>query len=168
MRPLLVLLCLTILGPRLLAQEQERKLIDRLLRPDLSLSNPAQDKKFSGTDATPVHREFVAKPFYTGGEYSAQHYTGLIDFLAKKFGTRAFAEAKGTQPSAAPEGAKPKFRTGESSLVRTSAEARKSARVREYADERPFRGRGTRQEILDQQSHPLTIDEVRELLNKDR
>ncbi len=168
MRPLLVLLCLTILGPPLLAQEQERKLVDRLLRPDLSLSNPAQNKRFSGTDATPVHREFLAKPFYAGREYSAQRYSGLIDFLAKKFGTRSFAETTPAHVTAAPNDAKPMFRIGQSPAVRTSADENKSAPVREYADERPFRGKGTRQEILDQQSHPLTIEEVRELLNKDR
>ena len=40
--------------------------------------------------------------------------------------------------------------------------------MRDYADNRPFLGEGTRQEILSQEDKPLTIDEVRELLNKSR
>jgi hypothetical protein len=52
--------------------------------------------------------------------------------------------------------------------VRSSSDATKIAQVREYADQRPFRGKGTRQKILSQQDKPLTIDEVRELLNRSK
>ena len=38
----------------------------------------------------------------------------------------------------------------------------------EYADQRPFLGRERGRTMLNQENKPLTIDEVRELLNKNK
>jgi hypothetical protein len=167
-RSLLLLFCLIVLAGPLRAQEQEGKLVDRLLKPDLSLANSAQDKKFSGTDATSANKEFVATSFHSGKERSAKPFAGIRDFFAKAFGTRKFsrAEAAANTKASADAARVGVFETKPSSLTRPAPEAKKSARTRVYADQRPFRGKGTRQEILNQQGHPLTIDEVRELLNK--
>ena len=167
MRSFLFLLCLTILAGPLRAQEQERKLIDRILKPDLSLANCAQEKKFSGTDATAANKEFVTRSFYSGKEHTAKPFRGLRNFFARTFGTKKFARAEaaanaGTNANALSAA----FETKPSSLIRSSAQAKKSAGTRQYADQRPFLGKGTRQEILSQQDRPLTIEEVRELLNK--
>jgi len=154
-------------GP-LQAQEQERKLIDRILKPNVTLASSAQNKKFSGTDATPASKEFVAHSFYSGKEQAAKPFAGLKNFFARAFGTRKFSRAGTAANARASAGAAYAnvYETKPSSLIRASVEAKKSARTRQYADQRPFRGKGTRQEILSQQDRPLTIDEVRELLNK--
>jgi hypothetical protein len=167
-RGFLLLFCLTIVARPLAAQQQERKLVDRLLKPDLSLSNPAQNKKFAGTDATPATKEFVAKPFYSGKARPAKRFAGVKDFFTSAFGTWSFSRGNAIHRSANQEwiDARRHFETKQSTLIGTSSEATKLAPVRDYADQRPFRGKGTRQEILSQQNHPLTIDEVRELLNK--
>lgn len=168
MRWLLLLFCLTTVTCPLAAQEQERKLVDRLLKPDLSLSNPAQNKKFAGTDASAANKEFVAKPFYSGKERPAKGFADVKDFFTSAFGTWTFSRGNAIHRSANQDwiDARRSFETKQSTLSRTPSEATKSAPVRDYADQRPFRGKGTRQEILSQQNHPLTIDEVRELLNK--
>src|SRR5205085_5358931 len=46
------------------AQEQERKLVDRLLSPDTKLSNSDQNKKFTGGTEAPTTRSASTKTFY--------------------------------------------------------------------------------------------------------
>jgi len=170
-RGVFLLLCLTSFCPPLRAQEQERKLADRLLRPDMSLSNSAQDKKFSAVGGTSIDKEFVAKSFSTGEERTQKTFGGTKSFFSRVFGTRTFTRAEAAANAKANADrayASTQFPTRESSLVRSSSDATKSASVREYADQRPFRAQGTRQKILSQQDRPLTIDEVRELLNRSK
>lgn len=166
-RWIVILICLTTAASLARGQEQEGKLVDRLLRPDMSLANSAQNKKFTAVEGTSVDRKFVAKSFYAGEESNPRSFGGLKDFLARTFGTRKFARGD-TVANAHTDSAyaAAKFRTRESSLIRTSSEEKKTARVREYAENKPFLGQGTRQKILSQQDKPLSIDEVRELLNK--
>ena len=60
------------------------------------------------------------------------------------------------------------FVTTKSSLVQTASDEGKVAKNRDYADSRSFLAEGTRQKILSQEDKPLTIDEIRELLNKSK
>jgi hypothetical protein len=63
--------------------------------------------------------------------------------------------------------ARTQFATSRSSFVDTARDAAKKVKPGEYAEShRPFLAKGTRQGMLSQQDHPLTIDEVRELLNR--
>ncbi len=169
MRGVLGLICLTIFSTLVQAQQQENKLVDRLLRPDMSLANSAQNKQFVAAEGTSVDRKFEAKTFYAGDQHLAKPFGGLKDFFARTFGTKKFLRAKAAAEAKASAGmafANTEFPTRESSLIRTSNEADKKSEVREYAESKPFLGQGTRQKILSQQDHPLTIDEIRELLNK--
>ena len=171
MRVLFLLLGLTTCAGVLRAQEQENKLVDRLLRPDMTLANSAQNKTFTGTGITPVEKQFVAKGFYSGNERESKSFDGGKDFSAKRFTTEKFSRAERTADAAVkaePASAKAKFSTNESSLIHTASEDGKVVATRPYPDNRPFLGEGTRQKILSQQDKPLTIDEVRELLNKSK
>jgi hypothetical protein len=170
-RWIFLLLCLSGFSLPLRAQEQESKLADRLLRPDMSLANPAQDKKFTTVGGTPVDRKFEAKSFSTGDEHAQKTFGGTKSFFARIFGTRTFSRAAAAahaKNNADMAYASTQFATNQSSLVRTSSDSAQAAPVREYADQHPFHGKGTRQEILSQQNKPLTIDEVRELLNRSK
>ncbi len=60
------------------------------------------------------------------------------------------------------------FVTGKSPLNRTVSDEGKVAGTRGYPDSRPFLATGTRQKILSQEDKALTIDEIRELLNKSK
>jgi hypothetical protein len=137
----------------------------------MTLSNPAQNKKFAGTGATAVDKKFVAKNFYTRAEPTPKSFSGGKDYSAKEFETKKFARAEQaayTRKNAALAQAGTEFASTKSSLIRTASEEGKTAKTREYPDTRPFLVQGTRQKILSQENKPLTIDEVRELLNKNK
>jgi hypothetical protein len=151
------------------AQEQENKLIDRLLRPNMSLSNSAQDKKFNTVDGTPIDKKSDAKSFYSGDHATTKSFTGGKRFSSKKFrGNKSFPNDAGAYVSA--DRIVPNINSTlaikSSSLVRPAAAAKKTVYARDYPDNRPFLAKGTRQKALSQQDKPLTIAEVRELLNK--
>jgi hypothetical protein len=166
-----LLLGLTISAGLARAQDQENKLVDRLLRPDMTLTNQAQNKKFTGTGGTPVDKKFVAKSFYAGDERTTKRFAGEKDFSAKGFATKKFTRAEraaNTKTNAGMANANAEFATRKSSLIRTASDEGKVAKTRDYADSRPFLVKGTRQKILSQEDKPLTIDEIRELLNKSK
>jgi hypothetical protein len=170
-RSFFLLLGLTVCLVSARAQEQEHKLVDRLLRPDMSLASTAQDKKFTAVGGTSVDQKFVAKSFYSGDEKPTKSFWGVKIFSSKEFETRGFSRADAAanaKTNAEIAYANTEFPTKKSSLIRTSSNEGKLATVRDYADNRPFLAKGTRQNMLNQKNKPLTIDEVRELLNKNK
>lgn len=167
----LLLLGLTTFVGLVHGQEQEGKLIDRLLRPDLSLTNSQQNKKFIAAEGTSVDRKFKAKSFSGTKDRSTKDFLGIRSFFAKNFGTNKFSRsdwAANAATSSTPSYAQAAVQTKKSALIKTSSEAKKVARTRDYPDKRPFLGKGTRQKILSQQDHPLSIEEIRQLLNRDK
>jgi hypothetical protein len=166
-----LLVCLTTFVFPANAQIQERKLADRLMEPDMSLANSAQNKKFVAVGGTSVDKKFEAKSFVDGHEATTKSFGGSKSFLSKIFGTNKYARtdaAANANTNAEMAYANAKFATHESSLVRQSPASEKQSKVKDYPDQRPFLAKGTRQEILSQQDKPLTIDEVRELLNRNK
>ena len=137
----------------------------------MTLVNSAQDKKFSGPDVRPVERKFSAKSLSPVHERTARSFSSENNLSVKKFETKNFRRTEQTpnpQAKSATASAHAEFVTRKSSLTRTASDERKTAKTRDYADSRPFLAQGTRQEILSQKDKPLTIDEIRELLNKNR
>ena len=137
----------------------------------MRLVNSAQDKKFAGAEVTPVDKKFVAKSFSTVEVRTVKSFSSDKNFSAKRFGTEKFTRAEQTsnaQPKAKMAAANAEFITRKSVLFQTASDEVKVAATRDYTDARPFIGKGTRQKILSQEDKPLTIDEVRELLNKSK
>jgi hypothetical protein len=52
--------------------------------------------------------------------------------------------------------------------VGTAPQSGKKVASRAYADNRPFLDQGTNQKSLNRKNEPLTIEQVRELLNKNK
>jgi hypothetical protein len=52
--------------------------------------------------------------------------------------------------------------------VRNAYDSNKSTSDRTFAGQRPFLDRGKSQKSLDRQNPPMTIEQVRELLNKNK
>ncbi len=170
---LLAFLGLTIGAGVLHAQEEKDRLVNRLLRPDLSLENSQQNKKFVAAGNASIDRKFEVKTNFGTGKRSTKSFIGIPDVLAGVFGTKKFPRARAAVVaraaiSAKPTGAQTPAVTKKSPLVGESSQAHKVAGTRDYPDNRPFLGRGTRQEILSQLNHPLTIEEVRQLLNREQ
>ncbi len=153
------------------AQVQEKKLVDRLLEPDMTLQNSAQDKKFtvSGTSKT---KTAPTKSFYVADRPKEKKIQGARNFLTKIFGTR-FSRAGDKKASLTTRGkiALPQIR-GNASAYASTRSAHTSSEtypVSEYSEtKKPFLVQGKSQKSLSQQDSPLTIDQVRELLNKNK
>ena len=141
------------------------------MRPNMSLTNSAQNKKFTAVEGTSIDKKFQARQFYSGETKPTRSFLGARSFFSKAFGTGKYARAAAAadfKSNADLAFASTEFKDRKSSLVRRSPDADKPAQVREYADTRPFLAKGTRQEQLNRQPRPMTIDEVRELLNTNR
>src|SRR5438874_2074876 len=96
-RTTVALLALLAAGSRAIAQEQEGKLIDRVLKPNMSLANPAQNKQFIAPGIVTGKRA-VSKSFYA----------------PEKPNVRIFAIDRVITPT---EFASRHFRTGESTAI---------------------------------------------------
>ena len=167
----MVIFGLTTFVGLLHAQEQEVGLVDRLLRPDLSLTNSQQNKEFVAAEGTSIDKKFESKSYSAIQERPTVSFFGIPDFFARAFGTKKFARgdsAANAATNASPAYAQTAALTKKSTLVKKAPEANRVANTRNYPDIRPFLDKGTRQEILSQLDHPLSIEQVRELLNRDK
>ena len=146
------------------AQEQERKLVDRLLTPDTKLSNPDQNKKFNGgTEA--ATRSASTKTFYVSEKKLTRNFVADRQARTSSFSTRGYSTKSATVPTSPPMKG---FETKKARNVSTNAYPAKKYATRDFAGNRPFLGQGKSQKALHAQDRPLTIDEVRELLNKNK
>src|SRR5436190_21252413 len=71
-------------------QEQERKLVDRLLKPDMGLKNDAQNKKFIGDRTSSMNKQATVETFYVEKKSKSKSFLAIGQFLAKHFNSRAF------------------------------------------------------------------------------
>jgi hypothetical protein len=151
------------------AQDQERSLIDRLLRPNMDLQNRAQGKAFT------ANTKVVAAHGNTA--------TLVLEPTAKEktFGDTRAAVTKEYRPGSVQTDSQRRFLVqtrnahAPTQLAVSSAgglhaayDAKLEVSGRSFADDRPFREEGKSQKSLDRQNPPLTIDQVRELLNKNK
>ncbi len=147
------------------AQDQERKLVDRLLSPDQKLSNAEQNKKFQGgADAAPA-RSVSTKSFYVSEKKLGKTFVADREASTSTFSTRNYTTKSATLPGSPPV---KEFETKKARDVSTNAYSTKKYATRDFAGNRPFLSQGKSQKALHQQDRPLTIDEVRELLNKNK
>jgi hypothetical protein len=151
------------------AQEQERKLIDRILKPDMSLQNSVQEKQFVARGATAT-RQAPTKEFYVRERKPEK------SFFTRVFGTKNFnarnSRYQNMQASLATRTRIAKadvpYSTAAYRDVEPAREAEKAVEVSEFSGSRPFLIQGKSQKALSQKDTPLTIEQVRELLNKNK
>jgi hypothetical protein len=146
------------------AQEQERKLVDRLLNPDTKLSNPDQNKKFNGGREAPT-RSASTKAFYVSEKKLTKNFLADRQAPTSTFSTRNYTTKSATVPASPPMNG---FETKKARDVSTNKYPTKNYATRDFAGNRPFLEQGKSQKALHAQDRPLTIDEVRELLNKNK
>jgi hypothetical protein len=169
MRALLIsaLLAVTIVAAE--AQQQEQKLLDRLLKPNMALENKSYDKQFIAGGAT-LDKKARTKTFYVADRRAEKRFvTG--DFATTSFATRAsrYHEAKAKiEPRNNVANADAVYPTPGYRGVHAARDSAKAVEVSEFAGTRPFLVRGKSQKSLSAQDRPLTIDQVRELLNKNK
>jgi len=152
-------------------QEQERKLVDRLLKPNTSLVNSAQDKKFVATGPASFDKRVPSPSFYSPEKIIEKKFAVEQAFTPRQFAARHFRAGD----SAANVSTRSQLtkndtiiRTPPAPGLRVAPESAASSAVHEFADNRPFLVQGKSQKALAAHNTPLTIEQVRELLNKSK
>jgi hypothetical protein len=152
------------------AQDQERKLVDRIMKPDMSLENDAQKKKFTA-DRTSVNKRAHVSTFYLQQKTPAKGFSGTRDFSAATFNARDYAQRdKGAARNLSGKKASASTYAEASKTLDTDHvyDQNKSQGSREYGGKRSFVDQGKSQKSLNRKNKPMTIEEVRELLNKNK
>jgi hypothetical protein len=155
------------------AQEQESKLIDRILKPDMELSNSAQNKQFNNTRAASFDKQVTTRAFSSSSKTLAKTFPDERAFTPQQFAARHFRAGD----SSANISPRSQLKNGDTIVATPAASA--GTRVapvistappatRDYAGSRPFLDQGKSQKSLSAQNKPLTIEQVRELLNKSK
>ncbi len=181
-------LFLAAVAPQAAAQEQERKLFDRIMQPDMSLDFTLNRKEFFKEGAN------SHKSYYNPSTTATKQFHFIKDFNAKSFTTRDYYGNKGFSQTDTT------FRTDAANLsqteslrravrdfetkdvaVKTAHDAHKTNEVKEYAG-KEWTGRGRAQDQINREGEAAqskigyhgslyeikTIDDVRELLNKNQ
>ena len=152
------------------AQEQEGKLVDRLLKPNMSLVNSAQNKQFGAT-ATCVAKRAPSKSFYTPDKSLAKSFSAEHAFPFRQFPSRRFRAGDSTANILTRSRRTKTDTVHVASAVygtRVAPENGSSLAMAPFAGNRPFLGRGKSQKALSAHDTPLSIEQVRELLNKNK
>jgi hypothetical protein len=157
------------LVPQIRAQHQEPSLVDRLLRPNMELQNKAQGKKFA-PDSAVVERRGTVGTFYLPPNRSEKSFANPRDYPTSEHSTRSFTPSSRSIVSTQNQNANTVASLGISAARdnRATHDAQRSVATREYAEQPQFKERGKSQTSLDRQNPPITIDQVRELLNKNK
>jgi hypothetical protein len=154
------------------AQKQERRLIDRLLKPDTQLANPEQNKKFSDKRSNSFAKPARTATFHPAQKPVAKAFPEGRSFTPREFAARhfragdsaAYISSRSQPPKSDTMIVPPAATAG----TRVASESITSTPVREYASNRPFLDKGKSQKSLHVLDKPLTIEQVRELLNKSK
>jgi hypothetical protein len=154
------------------AKDPERSLVDRLLRPNIDLQNNAQGKTFSA-DSKVVERRGNERRGNVGTFFvkPAGKQKSFVDTRAvatKEYPSRSFQTGSRMSFSTREANLPGQLTTSSARGIRAAYDARVEVSGRSFADKRAFREEGKRQKSLDRQNPPLTIDQVRELLNKNK
>ena len=170
MRVLLAICCASFLAASLHAQRQEQSLIDRLLRPDMTLKNTAQGKKFV-TRTAPDSKSKTVGTFYVESRTPEKSFTAPRSLTTKNLHPSVFNGAgkaaplpKKNQSLSSPD----TFSTSSVVQVRETTDNDKKVPPRTFTGEQSFLVRGKSQKALDRKNLPLTVEQVRELLNKNK
>ncbi len=164
-----ILLCISATAAR--AQEQEGKLMDRLLKPDMTLQNGAQTKRFTLTGATTTKRA-PTKTFQFSERRLEKNFTGVRNVQPKEFqtNTSVYQRSKANlRTRNEVTEANARYSAGQYAGVRSASDAQKAAATSQFDDSnRPFLVQGKSQKSLSAKDAPLTLEQVRELLNKNK
>lgn len=152
------------------AQDQEKKLIDRLLKPDMNLHNSAQNKQFVA-DGSSINKRASAGTFYVQQRPNQKNFAATRDVSTQQFSSKPFHSKHSIFDVFAHQrvaDSRSAYANQSAGGVRDAPQSGKKIGTEQYADNRPFLDQGKGQKSLNRQNEPLTIDQVRELLNKNK
>jgi hypothetical protein len=157
------------------AQQQEKTLMERLdstqKRWNEGMSSPLNGKKFEGTGDLKIKTSDVGGAYRGSKGYGSDSYTTRSFFGLKNpwFGKKVMkTDSANLWSKSLVANADKKFAVDAAS-IREFPQAKKSAQgTNHIVEKKTFIVEGKAQGSLDQTKQQLTIDEVREILNKNR
>jgi hypothetical protein len=152
-------------------QDQERKLVDRLLKPDMTLQNEAQNKKFIGDRSSSMNKHANVGTFYVQKKSNQKNFSGTGQFSTQELNSQSFhskRSAFNVTSRQATGNFRPAYADQSAGGVRDASQSGKRIPASAYAENQPFLDEGKSQKSLNRQNAPLTIEQVRELLNKNK
>ena len=152
------------------AQEQEAKLIDRILKPNMSLVSSGQDKQFIAAEI-PVTKRARSTSFYIPDRSLGKSFAAGRAFSSRQLAAPPFRggdTAANISPGAQLAKTRTVYVASASDGARVAPENGSSLAATSFPGSHPFLGRGKSQKALSARDTPLTIEQVRELLNKNK
>ena len=137
----------------------------------MTLQNDAQNKKFTGDGLAPINKRANVGSFYVHQKPRAKTFSGTRDVATSQFYSKTYHAGRSAHEVASQQTtANSRFVYANQTArgVRDAPQSGKKVSSRAYAGTRPFLDEGKSQKSLNQQNAPLTIDQVRELLNKNK
>ena len=171
------LLALLALPAFLGAQQQERKLLERIQRPDRELTNPMQTKSFNSGGGVGIKDAAMGRHAFAGARSTPlKEFAGTRSFFGIKnpwFGNRVFETKPAEFSKSGGLGNLNAAYPVRDALTQEFPSSKKQAGVgTSSVPIRPFLVSGEAQGALEQisgnLSKEMTIDDIRELLNKPR
>jgi hypothetical protein len=157
--------------PSVHGQDQERKLVDRLLKPDMTLQSTEQNKKFIADGNSSINKRANVGSFYIAKKPNWKSYSATRQFSTQQYNSQTFRSSRSAfdvSSQQTVENSRSAYANQTARGVRDAPQSGKKVATRAYAGNRPFLDEGKSQKSLNQQNAPLTIEQVRELLNKNK
>jgi hypothetical protein len=160
----------------LFAQQQEKKLLDRIQRPDMQLGSPLQSKSYQGAAGFKIQNSPVSgKAYGTTQSRNLKEFQGTRSFLGIKnpwFGQLAYDAKPASLPPRGSADLSKSFSAKPAAVASYAAASRSAHSTKPQVPLQPFlvqgEAQGAMQQISDRVKKEMTIDDVRELLNKPR
>ena len=136
----------------------------------MALQSSEQKKKFTA-DGTSINKKASVGTFYVEKKPDPKTFSKTREFSTRQFNSRAFhgnRSAFENSSQQATGNSRFAYPTPTARGPRDAPQSDKKVTSRTYAENRPFLDQGKSQKSLNRQNAPLTIDQVRELLNKNK
>ena len=133
------------------------------------MQNVAQHKHFTA-GGNQTGKQAVVAPFHFQEKSTTKTFPVAREFGTTNLATRHFHDGDGTARISKNARFTKTASTASNSMTRTSdaMETGRAMATRDFASTRAFLDQGKSQKALSQQDKPLTIEQVRELLNKNK
>ncbi len=168
-RLLAISVLLLVGGSCLRGQDQERKLLYRLLKPDTTLQSSEQKKKFTA-DGTSINKKANVGTFFVEKKSNPKTFSKQRELSTREFNSQSFHGNRAAFGNSSRQavGNSRTYATQSAPGPHHASQSDKKVGSRAYAQNRPFVDQGKSQKSLNRQNAPLTIDQVRDLLNKNK
>jgi hypothetical protein len=136
----------------------------------MTLQSGEQKKKFIA-DGTSINKRARVGTFYVEKKSESKTFSGTRELSTQQFNSRPFHGSRSAFQNSSQQSvgnSRLAYPTQSARGPRDASQSDKKVASRGYAENRPFLDQGKSQKSLNRQNAPLTIDQVRELLNKNK